>query len=91
MFCYSETGGHTKGFVDLSRADAVKNYLIHYGNSKTLRFIINKSQDFGDRRQATRELEICERKMLFWSKHNNFESASVGTAKQKIDKMWQGR
>lgn len=79
------------GPVNLTNADATKNYLIHYGNELLLTFLANHSDDRIERAQAAKEIEIAQRKQKFWRAHHNYDHAVALRAIDKLKKEWAGR
>ena len=69
--------------------DAVGSYLKHYENYMYLNFLAKNSDRPVERYQANKELQICERKMLHWRRHRNWnlERAEQGIA--LIKKKWR--
>lgn len=50
------------------------NHMIckHLENYFFLKFILMKSDDFVEKHRASKELDICERKMNYWKRQKNF-------------------
>jgi hypothetical protein len=74
---------------DFENANAVKQYLTHYSNHLLLQFIANHSQaSFSERQQARKELEICDRKLDYWRRHPNYNSALANAGVIQMNKEW---
>jgi hypothetical protein len=74
MFFYSENPERGSGNFDPSRFDANTCYRKHLENWFFLRFITEKSKDFSEKRQAEKELIICNRKLVYWAKSGSFDT-----------------
>lgn len=85
---YEEGRAEQFGGVDLSRVNATKVYLGHYSNQLYLHFMQNNGTR-EEKRQADKELIICERKMKYWEKHHNFDSALAVAGMAKAKKEWR--
>lgn len=73
MFFYSDTDKRT--FNSAFRADDYDaNHMIckHLENYFFLKFILMKSDDIVEKHHASKELDICERKMNFWKRQSSF-------------------
>lgn len=84
MIFYSDSSEKKAGRFNSENAPAVEKYLEHYANFLVLQDIANKHYaPYEMRMQAEREMAICERKLLFWTRHANFvqEKASDGANK----------
>lgn len=88
MFFYSDTGPKTEFKGDLWKMDACKIYLSHFSNFLFLNFMLQKGT-WLEVQQATKELEICEKKLAFWKKHPNFVEEIVSKEKERIIKEWK--
>jgi hypothetical protein len=91
MFVYSE-GKQEKPayFQPYHKMNAVKGYLTHYHNFMYLRFIRdNKLSTDAEKRQAIRELVICERKLTWWQRHPNYDQVAVSEGKRKLHEHWR--
>lgn len=91
MFLYSDTAPRTNSFQgDVWKMDANKGYMRHYDNLLYLQFI-QKEGSFVEKRQATKEIEICKRKLKFWEHHPNYDHDVVRPQVEKKVKEWKGR
>ena len=63
---YDETLPNGSFRASSSNIDPTKMALVHFSNSLYLQFILNKSEDPAERRQARHELDLAERKIKHW-------------------------
>jgi hypothetical protein len=73
MFFYSDTEkrNFTKPFY-AEDYDANTMIAKHLENYFFLKFILMKSDSVVEKHQASKELDICERKMNYWKRQSNF-------------------
>lgn len=89
-FIYSETREKPTFFTPYHKMNATKGYLNHYGNFLYLRFILyNERSTAAEKRQANREILICERKLNWWAKHPNLDKQAVEEGKFKLKQQWK--
>lgn len=87
MFIYDE--GNAKGFNGkLGMLDPNACYLKHYENYKFLYLMEQRSKEFLDRAQATKEIQIANNKMAFWEKKPGFDRKLVNERRKEIDALW---
>jgi|TARA_E500000318_G_scaffold62183_1_gene57594 hypothetical protein len=75
MFCYSENENLSRRFsgsFDPSSFDSNRVISTHLQNYFFLKFILQKSDDPREKIQASKELTICERKINYWKRQDNF-------------------
>lgn len=73
MFFYSDTEKRTFNSAFYAEDyDANRMICKHLENYFFLKFILLKSDDTVEKHHASKELEICERKMNFWKRQSNF-------------------
>lgn len=86
---YSETPEKMSGTFDASKCDAVKQFLKHFDNSLVILFLMSNGT-VHEKATMRRQMEICERKMLYWKRQDNFcmKRALIGTDAAK--KKWTG-
>lgn len=89
MFIYSENREPFSGTIDFSRIDAVKQYVKHYENSLLLLMFMSQGTVV-EKAQARKEMAICERKMKFWERQDNFVWERALVEMDKIKKMFAG-
>jgi hypothetical protein len=91
MFIYSEGQGEKLTFfTPYHKMNATQGYLNHYANFMYLRFIRdNPNSSTADKRQASREIVICDRKLNWWLRHPNLEHAAVSAGKRKLHEQWR--
>ncbi|MCP1540127.1 hypothetical protein [Methylorubrum extorquens] len=90
---YSDNAERSGGSISVpySQWNANKGYLTHYENYLVLDFITRASKDRAEIAQARKELTICERKLEFWRKHPNFETAVVTRKVEEMKRQWEKR
>lgn len=68
-FCYSDVSDGQRGKFDLSKVNPDKAVAKHLENWYYLKFIyVSPGSNPIERMQASKELEICERKIKFWER-----------------------
>jgi len=90
--CYdlgSAAAGSGK-FFDPRRIDPNKGYLRHYDNYLLLRFTQVNGTTL-EKAQATRELDVCERKLRWHRGHPAFDAAMVDAECRRMAARWGGR
>lgn len=71
--------------------DAVmKCWTSHVENRAYLEFMFLKGSP-SERRQATSELEIANRKIMFWNRHPNFDREAAGLVLTRVQRDWARR
>jgi hypothetical protein len=89
MFFYSdnEVRRSTKPFY---AEDYDANHMIckHLENYFFLKFILLKSDDTVEKHHASKELDICERKMNFWKRQSSFCSKQYEKDIEAYRKMY---
>lgn len=91
MFCYEtsrvsvRTGENGPLNFDPLRCDAVKAYMKHYENFLFLDFMVQNGT-IAEKHQASKELEICKRKMKFWERQPHFIQAEATRQKQEMNR-----
>ena len=86
---YSDTDKRT--FNSAFRADDYDaNHMIckHLENYFFLKFILLKSDDTVEKHHASKELDICERKMNFWKRQSSFCSKQYEKDIEAYRKMY---
>ena len=68
--------------------DASGYFVTHFRNYLILKFMWDTEKDFSDRHQARTEMEIAERKMEHWKKHQNWEFDVVEPQIRKLNQQW---
>jgi len=66
---------------------ALKFWGNHYRNSLELAFYIKNGSTL-EKRQAGRELEICERKMKHWARHPNYNANEAARIASDLKRQW---
>ncbi|TXN08942.1 hypothetical protein FV222_00280 [Methylobacterium sp. WL103] len=77
--------------IDVWKMDGTKAYLRHFDNFLTLDFIAKESKVTRERAQARSEMEICQRKLLFWKKHPRYDHDEAVKGASKLKAMWEKR
>lgn len=88
MFFYTDTGSKSEydsGLVNRLNPDTM--YIKHLENLFYLRFIERKSDKFQERAQATKEIEICNKKLKFWSRRI-LNQALIDQKLQELRTIW---
>jgi hypothetical protein len=86
--CYDDSVKGEFGGIDMSKIDATKCYLNHYGNKLYLSFVA-KNGTQNEKWQAEKELIICERKLKYWERHRNFIGSAAVAGMEKLNKQWR--
>jgi len=92
MLIYDETPlpGKNKGAIPIADLDATKLYLGHFENSLMLKFFLANGTT-KEKADASRELVICERKMKFWERQQNFDQAKATEGTNLLKLNWSKR
>ena len=69
---------------------ATRYWHTHFENSCYLRFIAEKSDDPAERRQANSELIIANKKMDYWKRHPNWDTAGAARLAETTKQKWKG-
>ena len=88
FICYNENDKYNGPPISYHRINANKSYLRHYENSLLLQFMINNGT-MAERRQASKELALCDAKMSRMEKHANFNFDEVLPEIEKLKKLWR--
>lgn len=89
MFFYSDT--EKRSFSSAFNAEYYDaNHMIckHLENYFFLKFILLKSDDTVEKHHASKELDICERKMNFWKRQSSFCSKQYEKDIEAYRKMY---
>lgn len=90
MLCYEHNSTRRElpfNFNPL-RVNAVKKYLEHYSNSLYLAFMLENGT-MRERSEASKELTICERKMLYWERQPHFIRDEANRGIEKLKRQWK--
>jgi hypothetical protein len=85
--CYNENERYTGPPISYNKINANRSYLRHYENSLLLQFLMLNG-DMQERAQASKEMNICQRKMERMEKHANFDWEKVLPEIEKLKKLW---
>lgn len=88
MFFYSDNAAAGGTVTPYHKQNANAAYIRHFGNLMFLKFVVANSDDRNERHQATLEIPICERKLLYWTRHANFEKDIVMRECDRIKREW---
>lgn len=76
----------------LMKIDANKKYAEHYYNHCYLQFILkHEASTFIEKAQANKEIGICDRKLNYWKRHQNWDATESAKLCSKIRKQWHGK
>lgn len=90
MYFYSDAKSENVGNVDIWRMNGTTAYVNHYDNLLFLQFILhNPLSSEVERRQARKEMEICEKKLEFWRRHPNYVHEEALRRVNDLKKNWQ--
>ena len=87
FICYNENERYNGPPISYDKINANRSYLRHYENSLFLSFML-KNGTTEEKRQASKELNICQRKMERMEKHRNFDWDKVLPEIEKLKKLW---
>lgn len=77
------------GSVNVAAMNPHKPYQRHLENWFYLNFIAqNKDATFSEKRQAEKELVICQRKLDYWERHPNFSDSEKLRITSELKKKW---
>ena len=69
---------------------ACDRYLEHFANKLYLNFVAkHKDTSFVEKAQANKELEICERKLKYWTHHPNYDQDVVTRGCEQEKRNWE--
>lgn len=90
FFCYDENLKFTGSFIPSNFNPNIQLYK-HLENYFYLKFILNKSDRPVEKQQASKELEICERKMNFWKRQTDYCEETFMRDQETIRKNWSDK
>lgn len=91
MLIYSDTETpNERGFNGFNplKCDAVKCWLKHFENSLMLQFFIMNGT-MKEKHEASKELNICNRKMEYWKRQPHFNQNDASNSAQKLKQQWE--
>lgn len=68
----------------------MKTWQTHLENRSYLFFMYTKGT-YAEKQQASKELEICDRKLAFWERHPAFDISKAASAKAQVKSKWNSR
>lgn len=86
---YQEDDGRRGAPINVHAMNPHKPYGTHLKNWFYLQFVLQKSEDWQEKRQAQRELGIAERKLAFWYRHPRFDPETAGTLTKAAQAEWK--
>jgi len=89
MFFYRDDKSGSSFFM--KDPDPNRLYRKHLENHFFLKFIEVNSDSPVEKRQAGIELEICERKLKFWSRYPGFDKSRMEHDIAELKKQWKSR
>lgn len=88
MFFYTDTGPKSDFNPTLvKRLNPNTQYIKHLENLFYLKFIELKSDKFFEKAQATKEIEICNKKLKYWGRMITNQQL-VDNKLQELKKLW---
>lgn len=93
MFVYSDTGPKTpSGYGShFNFANPNRQWRTHKENEFLLEFIGANSTDFREKRQVEKELEICRRKLKWWSERGGFSQEQMRADVADLKTLWASK
>jgi hypothetical protein len=88
---YNENEKRTGGGFNPNDFDPNACIRKHFENEAYLKFILGASDDFSERQQARKELDICERKQNYWKKHPQYDPTIAASDIKEIRQKWARR
>ena len=90
MLLYEENPVYSKPFNrgSLYRMNATKQALTHFENSLYLSFMLSNGNT-SEKRDASKELVICEKKIEFWKKMPSFDHEEFLRGCAAAKKIWR--
>lgn len=91
MFFYSDTKEPFTGSPSkVWEMNGTKVYLSHYSNLLYLHFIAeHQGTSFAEKRQAEKEIVLCEKKLEWWKRHPNYDQDEATRGIEKLKKEWK--
>jgi len=68
FLCYQDNEKRSAATFNPYRYNPNNMICKHLENYFFLKFIIQNSEDFAERHRASKELDVCERKIAYWQK-----------------------
>lgn len=87
MLVYEQNPERRDGAFDPMRCNAVKCYMRHFNNSLYLTFMLANGTTT-EKHDASKELEICERKMKYWERQPHFDEHEADLKRVAAKKRW---
>lgn len=89
-FFYSDNNEPFTGSrLPLSEINKNNMHLKHLENWFQLKFIlVAPGATLQEKHQATKELDICERKLAYWSKFSDFDEKKAQAETMRLKRIW---
>ena len=87
MLCYSDSVSTGAAGFDPMKCNAVKCYMEHYHNSLYLTFMLQNGSTI-EKHEASKEMEICERKMKYWQNQPHFIESEADRQRIEAKRKW---
>jgi hypothetical protein len=89
-YFYDENPTRSDGTaIDFDRVDAVKAWSKHYANMLMLDFLHANERDGRAAADLRREMQVCQRKMDWWKKKDNWDAERAVVTAEAIKKDWE--
>ena len=85
-----EVSGKGGGMPNLGELDATIMYMKHYENSLFLSIFL-KNGTMSEKHRASKELEICDRKLSFWRRQKTYDHKCALEKMNEMKKLWDGK
>lgn len=87
MFFYSDTKSGPAPQINIWKLNGTKQFLKHYDQMLFLKFVAQKGTQT-ERRQAEKEIPLCEKSMIFWRRHPNYVEEDALKGVTELKKNW---
>lgn len=90
FFFYSDKPEPRAGNIDVWKMNGTRAFLRHYDQYLFLNFVAtNPLASEAEKRQARKELALCEKKLSFWKRHPNYDPELALRGIQELKRNWQ--
>lgn len=90
MFFYNENSPGANSQVNVWKMNGTKAYLRHYENLLFLQFVsTNPRAGEVEKRQARKEIVLCEKKLAFWYRHPLYDHEEALRGIDQLKKNWR--
>lgn len=77
--------------INIHNLDPVKQWRKHYENYRYLKFIFDNTKNFAERRDANKELSICQKKLDRWYNMSKTVLTDLEITKREVDAIWDAK